>query len=101
MPDLCDVILDEHATFRRRFAELDEHYGEGPEMLGPLWQLLSGLLERHAAAEEAILYPQLLRRGSDPEDETDDAVRDHTKEIKSKSTPIMALPAVLTYFWSD
>ncbi|MGH3435831.1 MAG: hypothetical protein ACRDRN_05125 [Sciscionella sp.] len=24
-----------------------------------------------------------------------------TKEIKCKSTPIMALPAVLTYFWSD
>ena len=37
----------------------------------------ANLLEVHAAAEEAIFYPKLLRRGDDAEDETVDAIGDH------------------------
>ncbi len=76
MPDICDLILDEHETFRRRFAELDEHREE-PETLKRLWDPLAELLERHAAAEETIFYPELLARGQRAEDETDDAIDDH------------------------
>jgi hypothetical protein len=33
MPNICDLILDDHETFRRRFAELDEHRDAAPERL--------------------------------------------------------------------
>ncbi len=81
MPDICDLILDEHGIFRRRFAELDERRGEGAssEILGRLWQPLAELLDRHASAEEDTFYPGLLRRGAHGDEETDDAIRDHNK----------------------
>lgn len=77
MPDICDLILDDHETFRRRFAELDEHRDADTDRLARLWTPLAGLLDRHAAAEEAVFYPLLLKRGTDGEDETDDAIGDH------------------------
>ena len=79
MPDICDLILDDHAVFRRRFAELDELRAQGaePATLDGVWTPLAGMLERHAAAEEEILYPKLLVRGDNPDEETDDAIRDH------------------------
>jgi len=77
MPDICDLILDDHETFRRRFAELDEHRDADVERLAQLWGPLAGLLDRHAAAEEAVFYPALLQRGTDGEEETDDAIGDH------------------------
>ncbi|MFN2606570.1 MAG: hemerythrin domain-containing protein [Acidimicrobiales bacterium] len=81
MPDICDMILDEHGIFRRRFAELDEKRGEGAgaDVLGRLWNPLAALLDRHASAEEDLFYPGLLRWGAHGEEETDDAVRDHNK----------------------
>src|SRR5262249_11040428 len=50
---------------------------EGVEQLRAIWEPLAALLELHAAAEEAVFYPQLLRRGDDAEDETVDAIGDH------------------------
>jgi hypothetical protein len=77
MPDICDLILDEHELFRRRFAELDEHRGGDAATLQRLWEPLAELLDRHAAAEEEVFYPELLARGRRAEDETDDAIGDH------------------------
>lgn len=79
MPDVCDLVLDEHETFRRRFAELDERRGTDPATLRRLWEPLAVLLDRHADAEEHVLYPKLLRRGADGEDETQDAIGDHNR----------------------
>ncbi|MGH3492621.1 MAG: hemerythrin domain-containing protein [Sciscionella sp.] len=79
MPDICDLILDEHERFRRRFAELDEQREAGGAVLSRLWEPLAATLDRHAAAEEAVFYPALLERGTRAEDETDDAVGDHNK----------------------
>jgi hypothetical protein len=73
--DITQLILDDHETFRREFAALDD--AEGPEQLRAIWEPLAALLDLHAAAEEAIFYPQLLRRGDDAEDETVDAIGDH------------------------
>jgi hypothetical protein len=42
-----------------------------------VWQPLSARLDVHAVAEEEIFYPQLLKRGENPEDETLDAIGDH------------------------
>lgn len=75
MSDITQLILDDHETFRREFAALDD--AEEPERLREIWEPLAVLLEVHAAAEEAIFYPKLLRRGEDGEDETLDAIGDH------------------------
>ena len=75
MADITQLILDDHETFRRQFAALDD--ANGPEQLRAIWEPLAALLDVHAVAEEAIFYPQLLRRGDDAEDETVDAIGDH------------------------
>lgn len=75
MPDITQVVLDEHDWFRRAFAELDET--SETEQLSVLWRRLELRLEAHAEAEEAILYPVLLRKGDDAVEETDDAIDDH------------------------
>ncbi|MGH3854892.1 MAG: hemerythrin domain-containing protein [Pseudonocardiaceae bacterium] len=79
MADITQLILDDHETFRREFVALDSPLDgtREPERLGEIWEPLAALLETHAAAEEAIFYPQLLRRGDDAEAETLDAIGDH------------------------
>ena len=79
MPDICDLILDDHEIFRRRFAELDDERKSDPKVVQALWEPLAEHLERHANAEEDIFYPSLLKRGGDAEEHTDDAIRDHNK----------------------
>lgn len=81
MPDITELILDDHEWFRRRFAQLDELRAAGntdATALREAWQPLADHLDVHAVAEEEIFYPQLLRRGGEeaPE-ETLDAIGDH------------------------
>jgi hypothetical protein len=81
--DITDLILTEHDVFRRSFAALDKVLApdEDPatheERLGELWAPLAAHLERHAAAEELVVFPALLRHGANGEHETLDAVGDH------------------------
>lgn len=75
--DITALILDDHAAFRRGFARLDDARDE-QEMLA-VWDALALHLDIHAEAEEAILYPHLVRHGDDGEDETADAIGDHNK----------------------
>jgi hypothetical protein len=77
MDDITALILDDHHAFRLGFARLDD--AEGEEELRAVWEPLALHLEIHAEAEEAILYPHLLRRAEEGEEETDDAIRDHNK----------------------
>lgn len=81
MPDICDLILDDHEYFRRRFAELDElSSGDGPApRLTAVWGPLSAELDLHAAAEEQIFYPELLASAQRAVEETKDAVSDHNE----------------------
>ena len=77
--DITTLILDEHEAFRRDFVALWDLRPHGASnALTLAWQDLADRLEVHASAEEAILYPELLKRGGDqaPE-ETLDAVGDH------------------------
>jgi len=79
--DITDLILDAHGDFRRRFVELWDLRASGDtDALAAAWQPLANLLEVHASAEEGILYPVLLKKGSDeaPE-ETNDAIGDHNE----------------------
>jgi hypothetical protein len=78
MDDITGLILEDHAEFRRGFARLDDAKGE--DQLKAVWEPLALHLDIHAEAEEAILYPHLLKRGGeDADEETDDAIRDHNK----------------------
>ncbi len=78
MDDITALILDDHASFRRAFARLDD--AKDPDQQRAVWEPLALHLEIHAEAEEVILYPHLLKRGGDNADEeTDDAIKDHNK----------------------
>jgi len=78
--DILSLILDDHTWFRQQFLRLDElRAASAPSAeLAAVWTPLAARLDVHAAAEEAVFYPQLLRRGADdPEEETLDAIGDH------------------------
>jgi hypothetical protein len=81
--DITQLILDDHHEQRRLFAILEQVSRTDTEVLTAVWGRLAAFLELHAAAEEAIFYPELLqvglaaRRKSGVEDETLDAIGDH------------------------
>ncbi|EOM76868.1 hemerythrin domain-containing protein [Rhodococcus rhodnii] len=81
MADITDLIMEDHAWFREQFARLDLLRGDAAsdaEALHTVWRPLADRLDLHAAAEEEIFYPQLLRVGEeDPAAETLDAIGDH------------------------
>src|ERR1700710_1317527 len=78
MLDVTDLVLEDHATLRKRFAELDD--ASGTEALSVLWTEIANLLEVHAQCEEEVFYPQLLKKQTeDGEDEAEDAIDDHNK----------------------
>jgi hypothetical protein len=81
--DITELILDDHHEQRRLFAVLEQIDRSDTESLSAVWGRLAVFLELHAAAEEAIFYPVLLRIGiaarrkAGVEDETLDAIHDH------------------------
>ena len=81
--DITQLILDDHHEQRRLFAILEQVDRADTGTLEAIWARLSAFLEVHAAAEEAIFYPELLRVGlaaggvGSAEEETLDAIHDH------------------------
>ena len=78
MLDVTALILEDHATLRRQFALLDDAHDDH-RALAAVWRGLGRMLDVHAACEEEVFYPHLLKVGEDAEEETDDAVRDHNQ----------------------
>jgi Hemerythrin HHE cation binding domain len=85
MVDITQLILDDHHEQRRLFAIVDQVGNAEGGTLRQIWGRLSSFLEMHAAAEEEIFYPALLRAGlssgraKGAEGETLDAIRDHNE----------------------
>lgn len=81
--DITQLILDDHYEQRRLFAILDQVADADKAVLYPVWGRLAAFLELHAAAEEKLFYPALLKvgRGAGSKDsaaaETKDAICDH------------------------
>jgi hypothetical protein len=81
--DITQLILDDHHEQRRLFAILEQVAPADRDTLRAVWDRLAAFLELHAAAEEEIFYPELLRVGTSArrtgqgEDETLDAIGDH------------------------
>src|SRR5262245_839230 len=61
--DITQLILDDHHEQRRLFAILEQISPADTGTLTALWSRLGVFLELHAAAEEAVFYPALLRVG--------------------------------------
>ncbi len=74
--DVTELILDDHATFRRLFARVAEQNTE--DDLRHLWFELGPLLCAHAVAEEDSFYPALLKAAHD-DDDVADAIKDHNE----------------------
>jgi hypothetical protein len=83
--DITQLILDDHHEQRRRFAILEQIDAADVRSLGEIWDRLAVFLEVHAAAEEAIFYPELVSLAVGPqplgsaEPETIDAIHDHNE----------------------
>src|SRR6266567_3133403 len=86
--DITQLILDDHHEQRRLFAILEQVGRGDTRTLEAIWARLSAFLEVHAAAEEEIFYPELLRVGigaggastaASAEEETLDAIGDHNE----------------------
>lgn len=75
MLDVTELVLHDHETLRRHFALLDDARDVTAQTA--VWNGLARLLEVHAACEETVFYPALLKEGADAEDETEDAIKDH------------------------
>jgi Hemerythrin HHE cation binding domain len=81
--DITQLILDDHHEQRRLFAILEQLDPADTGSLRAVWGRLAAFLELHAAAEEEIFYPALLRVGvragdrGGAEAETLDAIHDH------------------------
>jgi hypothetical protein len=83
--DITQLILDDHHEQRRRFAVLEQMDSASVAALSDVWARLAVFLEVHAAAEEEIFYPELVKLALAPqplaraEPETVDAIYDHNE----------------------
>jgi len=81
--DITQLVLDDHHEQRRLFAILEQIDRNDIGNLAATWKRLAAFLDLHAEAEEQLFYPALLHLGKGvggvhtPEEETDDAIRDH------------------------
>ncbi|MCU1674676.1 MAG: uncharacterized protein JWN77_2789 [Frankiales bacterium] len=75
--DITLLILSEHDAFRRAFTEIEALTDAAD--LERRWTELADQLEVHAAGEEEVFYPALLRKVDDSEEDTEHAIKDHNK----------------------
>jgi hypothetical protein len=61
--DVAELILDDHATFRRLFARIEEAPTNNDRL--QLWFELGPLLNAHELAEERTFYPALQQAAPD------------------------------------
>jgi Hemerythrin HHE cation binding domain len=103
--DITQLILDDHHEQRRRFALLEQMDSATVAALSDIWTRLAVFLEVHAAAEEEIFYPELVRLALAPqplaraEPETVDAIYDHN-EIRDAIAAVRPHP-VGSSDWRD
>ena len=75
MTDITDLIRADHDSMRAAFTALEAAGDDATR--SRIWSDLAELLDLHAAAEEAVFYPHLLKQGADAAEETEDAIGDH------------------------
>ena len=98
MAQITVMILSDHDDFRRHFRALNE-LSDRTE-LEIAWKPLADLLEVHAAAEEAVFYPALLKADDDAKHDTADAIKDHNK-IRDAIKEARTHPAGSDAWWKS
>ncbi|MFC0454868.1 hemerythrin domain-containing protein [Rhodococcus jostii] len=103
MPDIIELIFEDHVWFRQQFATLDELKARRRldiAAVEAVWSSLAERLDLHASAEEEIFYPQLLRVGDDDaEEETLDAIGDHN-DIRDGVSDAAEYPVATEKWWA-
>ena len=94
--DIATLILTEHDAFRRAFSQIEQLTDPGE--LGDRWRSLADQLEVHAAGEETVFYPELLRDVDDSQGETRHAVKDHN-EIREATQAVDAHEVGTDAWW--
>ena len=94
--DITVLIRSEHDAFRRAFAEIEAL--TDPQELATRWRELADQLEVHAAGEEEVFYPALLRKVEDSEGDTEHAVKDHN-EIREATGKVDAAEVGTDAWW--
>ena len=94
--DIATLILTEHDAFRRAFSQIEQL--TDPAELGDRWRALADQLEVHAAGEETVFYPELLRDVDDSQGETRHAVKDHN-EIREATQAVDAHEVGTDAWW--
>jgi len=77
--DIAELILEDHHRQRQAFARLDDIDRDDTDSLRLVWEQLADFLDLHAAAEEAVFYPELLKKAGSGGEETKDAIGDHNQ----------------------
>ena len=95
--DVTVLVEREHEAMRRSFEALDS-LTDVPELTAA-WTTLRELLEIHASAEEAILYPRLARAADDGAEEAEHAVHDHN-EIRDSVRAVQEHEVGTEDWWS-
>ncbi|MCW2778718.1 MAG: uncharacterized protein JWN17_2443 [Frankiales bacterium] len=93
--DVASLILSEHDAFRRDFTALEGLEGEA---LQQAWDRLAAQLEVHAAGEEAVFYPHVVRELPDGGDDTAHALHDHD-EIRAAAAAVAEQEAGSEAWW--
>ncbi len=88
--DITELILNDHHEQRRMFAFLDDIDRGSTEALSAIWGRLRVLLDVHAAAEESVFYPHLLKigTGAGGKDSAASEVKDVIKDHNEIRTPL-------------
>lgn len=102
--DITELILQDHHQQRRMFALLEDTAPSNTHALGIVWNRLCTALEVHAAAEEELFYPHLLKLGTgvgdeSVEDEVIDVIKDHN-EIRDAIGESVGQPPGTDAWWA-
>ena len=75
MTDIIDLVLQDHHAVAGLFTELEAATTADDQTR--LFEQVKGELERHASAEEAVLYPRVRKDAPDGKEEVKDANEEH------------------------
>ena len=77
MKDIIDLVLQDHRAVDQLFGELEAANGAVDQT--KLFSQVKDELERHASAEEKVLYPRVRKEASEGKEETKDAIEEHAE----------------------
>jgi len=75
MTDIVELVLEDHHTVAALFDKLQAATSADDQIA--LYAQVKDALERHASAEEKVLYPRVRKEVPDGKEESKDAIEEH------------------------